>query len=374
MKQYHFFVFVFFYIGAVLYLAITTPITPHEAKIFYSSQGILNHLMHWGDALKVEGISTGFLGFRLFFILLGFLTLILFHKLSKDYFHQSRDVYLATSLFMLLPGVLTASIVANVAIIVLPLVLAFVLLYERGYFYLLPFLLLALFFVHEASIIFFISIFLYAMTHKDRGLAILSMSFLLAFIYLAKGIEIGGRPSGHFIEIFGLYAALFSPLLFLYFFYALYRILLREKKRLVWYISFTALAFSLLLSIRQRIYITDFAPYVVIAIVLMLDTFNQSVRVRIPRFQKGYILGFYVVIVILIVSFVLILFHKHLYYFGHHIQRPLFDRIYAPYELALTLKSRGVTCYDGIRGRTRYQLYYYGIDSCSKPLLQRYDR
>src|SRR5665811_2213125 len=109
---------------------------------------------------------------------------------------------------------------------------------DRGYVIILPFIMLALFFVHEASIIFFVAVFLYAVMHKEKMLAIFSSAFIVAFIYLAKGIEIGGRPSGHFVEIFGLYATVFSPLLFLYFFYAMYRILLREKKTLLWYISF----------------------------------------------------------------------------------------------------------------------------------------
>ncbi len=153
---------------------------------------------------------------------------------------------------MFLPGTLTATVLANVAIIVLPLVLLFVILYEKGHFFVLPFIMLALFFIHEASIIFFIAVLLYALMHKDKILFIFSLAFLVAFIYFSKGIEIGGRPAGHFAEIFGLYATIFSPLLFLYFVYAMYRILLRGKKTLLWYISFTALAFSFLLSIRQR--------------------------------------------------------------------------------------------------------------------------
>ena len=315
MKKQHFLLALFFYAIAVFYLAATTPISPHEAKILYTSQDIVGMLMRWG-----ESIVPGFIGLRVFYLFFGFVTVGLFYELSRRYFPKREDAYLSTLIFMFLPGILTATTLVNVAIIVLPLVLLFVLLYEKGYFIVLPFIMLALFFIHEASLIFFVSVLLYAVIHKDRKLIIVSSAFLFAFIYLAKGIEIGGRPSGHFIEIFGLYATVFSPLLFLYFFYAMYRILLREKKTLLWYISFTAFAFSLLLSIRQRVQITDFAPYVMIAIVLMLDVFNHSVRVRLPQFQKRYKQGFYAVMVFLALSAFIIVFHKMSFYLSIFIE------------------------------------------------------
>ena len=360
MKKQHLLIASLLYICAVLYMAVTTPISPHEAKIFYTSEDLVGTLMHWGDDLL-----GGFVGLRLFFILSGFVTISLFYELSRRYFPKREDAYLATVLFMFLPGILTATTLVNVAILVLPLVLFFVLMYERGSFWSLPFVMLALFFIHEASIIFFVALLMYAVVHKDKKLGIFSAAFLIAFIYLAKGIEIGGMPSGHFIEIFGLYASVFSPLLFLYFFYAMYRILLREKKTLLWYISFTALAFSLLLSIRQRVVITDFAPYVMISIILMLDVFNHSVRVRLPQFQKWYKRGFYVAIAFLGLSASLIIFNKVTYILTANSGKHFAKGIYEPYLLAIRLKEEEVPCYKGARGLVRYQLRYYDILPCS---------
>jgi len=360
MKKQHLFLAIFVYVCAVLYLSVTTPISPHEAKIFYTSTDIVSTLMHWGDDL-----IGGFLGLRLFFVLLGLMTVVLYYELSRRYFSKPEDAYLATILFMFLPGTLTATTLVNVAILVLPLVLFFVLMYERGNVWSLPFVMLALFFIHEASIIFFVALLLYAVVHKDKKLAIFSAAFLGAFIYLLKGIEIGGRPEGHFVEIFGLYASIFSPLLFLYFFYAMYRILLREKKTLLWYISFTALAFSLLLSIRQRVLITDFAPYVMIAIILMVDVFNHSVRVRLPEFQKRYKRGFYVVILFLGLSASVIIFHKLSYELLGNTDKHFAKRIYEPYILAKELKTKEFPCYQGDKGSERYQLRYYDILPCS---------
>jgi len=364
MKKQHFFYAIFFYVISVFYLATTTPISPHEANIFFTSSDLVSTLMHWGKSL-IGNAFGDFLGLRIFFMLFGFISLILFYKLSRQYFLRDGDAYLSTMIFMLLPGILTGLTLANIAIVVLCIVLLFVLLYEKGQYMLLPFLMLALFFIHEASIIFFVALLLYGIIHKDKKLAIGSLAFLTAFIYLAKGIEIGGRPSGHFVEIFGLYATVFSPLLFLYFFYAMYRILLREKKTLLWYISFTALAFSLLLSLRQRVYITDFAPYVMISVVLMLDMLNHSVRVRLPEFQKYYKRGYYLVISFLILSASLIIFHKSLYQLSSDRSKHFANRIYKPYYLAKKLKSEGKACYDGAVGREAYQLQYYNILSCS---------
>ncbi|MCW8822113.1 MAG: hypothetical protein OQK45_07775 [Sulfurovum sp.] len=360
MKKQYFFLAFFFYAIAVFYLAATTPITPHEAKILYTSDDIVGTLMRWGESL-----GAGFIGFRAFFLFFGFLTIGLFYELSRRHFNKNEDVYLSTLIFMLLPGTLTATALVNVSILVLPLVLLFVLLYEKGHYLLLPPLMLALFFIHEASIIFFVAVLLYAVMHKEKKLALFSLPFLIAFIYLAKGIEIGGRPSGHFAEIFGFYATVFSPLLFLYFFYAMYRILLREKKTLIWYISFTALAFSLLLSIRQRVYITDFAPYVMISIVLMLDVFNHAIGVRLPQFQKRYKRGFIVVMSFLALSVFLIVGHKLSFLLLDDSQKHFAYRIYKPYLLAKELKSEGIECYDGAHGRERYQLRYYDILPCS---------
>ena len=350
----------FLYVALSVFLAATTPITPHEAKNLYESHSLVTLLMEWGSY-----IVPGLLGLRLFFMLFAFLSLRIFYELSQRYFKKREDVYLSTALFMFLPGIITATVLANVGIVVLMLVLLFVLLYERRNFALLPFTMLALFFIHEASILFFVALFFYGITHKDKPLTGLSGAFILAFIYLAKGIELSGRPTGHFIEVFGLYAAVFSPLLFLYFFYTMYRILLRGPKTLMWYISFTALVVSLLLSIRQKVYITDFAPYVMISTIAMVEVFMNSLRVRLPQFRKRYKRAFYVVMGFLAISVAMLLFSRPLYTLTQQHARPFAAQVFSPYYLAKKLKAEGRECYDA-EGRAALQLRYYGISSCKQ--------
>ena len=361
MNRKHFIIIAVMYIAAVFFLASTTPISAHEAKHLYASSDIVSDAMQFG-----RGITDTFLGLRLVFVFLGLLSIALFYAVSRNYLKESRDAYLATTIFMLLPGILTGATLANIAIMVLPVILLFVLMYEKGYFWGLPLLMLILFFIHEASIIFFVAVLLYALKIKDRKMAITASAFLLAFVYMAKGIVIGGRPSGHFVEIFGLYATLFSPFVFVYFFYAMYRILLRGKKSLLWYISFTALAFSLLLSIRQKIHLTDFAPYVMIAVALMLKVYYQSLRVRLPKFQKIYKLGFTFVIVTLALNTLLILTHQYTYYLSDTKEKHFAKRIYEPYEIAKRYKSEGKSCVECYDSREKLQYRYYGIPVCNK--------
>ena len=360
MRKQYFLWITFLYAIAVLYLAASAPISPHEAKAFYLESNIVSSLMHMGDTL-----SGNLFGLRIFFVFFGFLSILFFYEFSRRYFSKREDAYLATFIFMLLPGIVTGSTLANVAIVVLPFVLLFVLLYEKNHYILLPFIMLILFFIHESSIIFFIALFIYGILHKDIRLSIFSGVFLIAFVYLAKGIEIGGAPSGHFAEIFGLYATIFSPLVFFYFFYTMYRVLLREKKSLIWYISFTALLFSLLLSIRQRIGITDFTPYVLISIPLMLHIYHNSLRVRLPEFQKKYILGFRVIMATLLLSGLSILLYQVMFDITKDTKRFYSNAVYAPYILAEALKADNLHCYDGTDERERYQLQYYNISRCS---------
>ena len=362
MKKQYFILALPFYILAVFYVASTTPISPHEAKLLYASDTIATTLIEWSRTY-----ISGFIGLRLFSIFFGFLSIWLFYELSRRYVKKPEDAYLATFIFMLLPGIITASTMANSGIIVLPLVLLFVLFYENQKKRWLPLIMLALFLIHEASIIFFMALLFYAMAQKDKKLMITTGTFILVCVYLAKGISIGGRPVGHFAEIFGLYATLFSPLLFLYFFYTMYRILLRGEKSLLWYLSFVAFTVSLFLSIRQRIYLSDFAPYVLGSVLLMLDQFNHSLRVRLPQFQVWYRRGFYIVMASLFFSALVIVFHQTLYRFSSHPETHFAKRIYQPYDLAKKLKKEGVSCYETTHLRLQYQLKFYGIPSCHFP-------
>lgn len=365
MKPLYFYLFSIFYSIVVVTLATTTPISPHEAKLFFhpsSSSTFLSFLMH----LELFP-SMAFLSLRWVSILFGFFSISLFYQLTFFYLGDKKAYrYTATAIFMLLPGLLTAMVLSNIAIIVLSFVLLFLWLYHHQKRLFFPFVFLIIFFLHNASIIFFSAIFLYAIDAKEKDLLLESTLLIVASWFFHQGIPIGGVPSGHFLEVFGLYMSLFSPFLFLYFFYFLYRRLLYKKKSLIWYISFTALLFSLLLSIRQRIHIADFAPYMLIALLPMFEFFYQQRSLRLPQFQKSYKRGFYIVLIGLFFSTSMIMSHQIIFSYIPSFRRYFAKKIYFPFELAQQLKEKRVTCVDESFSKIDLQLEYYGISFCPK--------
>ncbi|SFV62407.1 membrane protein [hydrothermal vent metagenome] len=364
MTQKLFYPFAILYTMAIVYMAWSTPISPHEAKFFYEDQGVVSTLMWMGDGLLSRDIFGSFLGIRVSFILLGISSIYLYYKVSEIYLSKERDIYLSVTIYMLLPGIITATVLANISMVVIPLVLLFVWAYNKGWLWMEALLMVLIFMAHEASIIFFIAIFIYSLVHKESQLTILSGILLFLFLLVDRGVAIGGRPAGYFADMFGLYSALFSPLIFIYFFYTMYRILLREEKNILWYISFIALVASLVLSVRQRIVVTDFAPYVIISVVLMLDTFNKSLRIRLLEYRRWYRVGYSIAMLTLIVSSLTIFFHKSLFYVIKDPQKHFAAKLYEPYWLASRLKKDGIECYDAPKKYFARQLKFYGIESC----------
>jgi hypothetical protein len=173
-------------------------------------------------------------------------------------------------------------------------------------------LLVIFLFIDNSFAIFFLALFFFSLKEKNNTLLATTL-ILFAFSMYMYGFNTHGRPQGHFLDILGIYASIFSPFIFLYFFYTQYRGAIRGTKNIYWYISVTALGFSLLLSFRQRIYIEDFAPYVVISIPFMVRLFLHSLRVRLPRFQKKHLNIAYGSLFVLIISSIVLVYHMPIY-------------------------------------------------------------
>ncbi|MEJ5169307.1 MAG: hypothetical protein WHU93_09065, partial [Arcobacteraceae bacterium] len=108
-------------------------------------------------------------------------------------------------------------------------------------------------------------------------------------------------------------ASIFSPLLFLYFAYAMCKISFKGTKSLYWFVSIVAFGFSLILSFRQKIDIADFAPFVIIAIPMMVKLFMHSYRVRLRQFRIYHKIGVNIVLIVLVLNFLILHFNKPLY-------------------------------------------------------------
>ena len=348
----------FFYTSLVCYFAYFIPITQNEAFEFYKTDSLISKMMYFG-----YGLSQNVFGLRAVFVLNAVVSLLLFDIFSNDILKNQKDATQASAIFSILPAMIFGGAIANVALLALNLVLLYLIFYYRKFYIGEATALLLLFFVHDASIVFFLSILIYAIFKKEQRTAIYSIVALFGFLYFDRGIEIGGGPRGHFVEIFSIYAALFSPFVFLYFLYVMYRIWIKEDKDIVWSISSFSIFVSILLSVRQRIVVTDFTPYILVGFVLMFRVYFQSIRVRLPKFQKVYKNGFMLSLSVLISMLMFVFFQPIIFYYNGQY---LFTKIYAPYKIQQVLKSKNVHCHNSKNQKEELQLKFYDISQCEK--------
>ncbi|CAA6804734.1 MAG: Membrane protein [uncultured Sulfurovum sp.] len=361
MSRIQFYAFCFVYALAIIYLAITLPIGTHEAVVYYTDEGLLRNLTHFSEGWFGNGLD-----FRFPFVFFGLMNIPLFFIMSKQYFDRSEDSYLSTTIFALLPGIITSAILVNIAVLVITLVMAFLILNVKKLIWLQAIVTILLLCVHDASIIFFISIAIYSAFKRDKKLFTIAIIFIsISFLYF-NDLHVGGHPSGEFLELFALYAALFSPLVFIYFFYALYRIWLRERKDILWYIAFSSFSLSIILSLRQQVIMTDFAPYVIVAVVLMVLVYQRTLRVRLPQFQKTYLLGFKIIMGSLIISALIIVLHKPLFLLYDDKTKHFSYPFYEPYWQVMELREIGQECYTAKHNQVQFQLKYHGIEACKE--------
>lgn len=347
-----------FYIFLVCYFAYFIPITPNEAYEFYKSDGLVSRLMHFGYSL-----SENTFGLRSVFILNAVVSLSLFDIFSNDILKNKNDALCASAIFSILPVMIFGAAIANIAILAFNLVLLYLIFYYRKFYVGEVLALALLFFVHDASIVFFLSILFFAIFKKERRTAVYGIIALLGFLYFDRGIEIGGHPWGRFVETFSIYTALFTPFIFLYFLYVMYRIWVKEEKDIVWSISSFAIFVSILLSIRQRIAVTDFTPYILVGFVLMFKVYFQSLRVRLPKFQKIHKNGFMLSMAVSIFMLIFMFFQPIIFlYNGQYI----FTKIYAPYKIQQTLKAKNIHCFNSKNQKEKLQLRFYDISHCEK--------
>ncbi len=334
----------------------TLSISYHEAQLFFEGHGFVPWLVRLCTAL----LGQNDLALRLPFILFHLATLPLLYRVSRFYLPREGDRLLTVVLFVLLPGVLSSALLVNSASIMIFLTLLFVYWYHLGRQRLYWPLLVAMGLVDHSVIVLYLALFAYGVGQKRSRIALVSAALFLAALYL-YGFAMHGKPRGYFLDLLGVYSLIFSPLLFLYFFYTMYRIWVKEKRRdILWYISFTALIASILLSFRQRVMIEEFAPFAVVSMPLMVAVFLRSYRVRLPELRTTHRITFATIVLILVANFLLTYFNPLLYRFLDDPRRHFAYRYHFASDLARVLKARGI---DAVRTDERMQerLRFYGI-------------
>lgn len=97
--------------------------------------------------------------------------------------------------------------------------------------------LIASLFIDNSFAMFYIALFIYAAMNRKMDMLVLTLILFGTSMFL-YGFDTGGKPKGYFVDTFGVYATVFSPFLFLYFIYSMYRILIKEDKLTVVHLFF----------------------------------------------------------------------------------------------------------------------------------------
>lgn len=334
----------------------TLSISYKEATIFFDERSFLHYLVEFSTQIFGQNDYA----LRAPFILLHLLSILLMYQISKFYLKRDEDRLLSVLVFVLLPGIVSSALLVNSASVVIFFTLLFIYLFlrkkENLYTLLLPLLLL----VDNSFIILYLALVAYGVYAKNRFIMILSALLFLVGLYM-YGFAVGGKPRGYFLDTFAAYSLVFSPLLFLYFFYTMYRILVREKKSILWVISFSALMISILFSFRQRIMIEDFAPFVVVSVPLMVQVFVRSYRTRLPELRRIHNVTFVIVFSFLLLNFYATYFNQFFYRFLENPTKHFAYKYHVAYELAQKLDTLGIDSINCEDTQMQKRLGFYGI-------------
>ena len=299
-----------------------------------------NSLLTLITNLSIYFFGQNDIALRLPFILFYAFSVILMYKITDNYFRYEKDRFISILIFMILPGVLSASLLVNSAIIVIFFTLLYVYVFQKfnkhSYFLLVFYL-----FIDNSFAILYMAIFLYSLKNQDKKLTYVSIVLFILSMYI-YGFATDGKPRGFLVDTFAVYATVFSPVLFLYFVYAIYRAGIKKDFTLSWYISVTAFALSIIFSLRQRIYIEDFAPYVVVSLPLMLKTFLHSYRVRLKEFRKFYNILAITIVGMLMLNVIITFVNKPLYLFLPNPTKHFVYKYHFAKEIAEELKKRKI--------------------------------
>ena len=340
-------------------------ISYYEASLLYGDFSILQFIIK--TSIYLFGQND--FALRLPMILFHIMSVLLLFNISKKYLNNERNRAWLILIFVLLPGVMSSALIVNNAGLVLFGLLLFVYLYENYSIKFIYPLLIAYMFIDGGFVYLFLALTIFSLYKKERVFFIFNLLLFLASLLL-YGIDTHGSPKGYLLDSIGIYAAIFTPIIFIYLFYVLYRRYLTKDIDILWFISTVVFVFSLLLSFRQRVNIEYFAPYLMLALPLIAQTFEHSYRVRLSQFRKKYRLIFVISLALLFVNSSVVFFNKYLYYIVEKPKNHFSYKMHVAKELATELKARDINCVSSNKKMTQ-RLEFYGVTKCNKYILQK---
>jgi len=338
-------------------------ISYYEASLLYGGFSPLQYIVK--TSISIFGQND--FSLRLPMIMLHLFGTLLLYKISNKYIDNERNRLWLIFIYVLLPGIISSAIIVDSAGLVLFGLLFFIYMYQNFSKTILYPLLSIYIFLDGGFLFLFLALSLFAIKEKDKKFFIFNTASFFTSLYL-YGINTHGAPKGHFLDSIGIYATIFTPILFIYIFYSLYRKYLNKDMDILWYISSTALIVSLLLSFRQRIHVEHFAPYLIVALPVMAQVFIHSYRVRLKIFRKRYRVIFIITLVFLFINSSVVFFNKYLYPVMDNPKKHFAYKMHVAKELSRKLKSMGVNCLESDEKMSK-RLKFYNVTKCNNYIL-----
>jgi len=335
----------------------TLSISYKEAEIIFNDNSFISYYMN----IIIAIFGKNDLAVRGSIFIFHLFNLLLIYKISKFFLTKTSDLFLTILIYSLIPGVIGFSVIINSTTIVINITLIFIYFYLKKRFYLSYFILFFAFFIDNSFAILYISLIFYSLIKKNYNLLIVSFTALIFSLWLF-GFITHGKPRGYFFDILGVYSAIFSPFLFFYFFYILYRDMVLKNFNIIWAIAFFSLILSIIISFRQKTPLEDFAPYVVISIPLLINRFYSSYRIRLKQFRGGYKIVGFLIISLLLINFFVILFNQKLYFFIKNPKNHFAYKFHWAKELAIELKRRRIYSINCEDKKLQLRLKFYNIN------------
>ncbi|WP_170000906.1 glycosyltransferase family 39 protein [Campylobacter sp. RM16189] len=347
----------------LLYAVSTLSISYYEAEIFYNSGSMAGVISRF----FVSIFGQNDYALRSPFLISHVISIVLLYKISKSILKRKFDRVVSVLIFIFLPGVIASAILVNDAGIVIMLALLGIYLYQIRQTVAFYLVLVLLAFASDSFLAYFIALFVFGIYKKDGQLAWLS-AILFSICLSIYGFDTGGKPRGYFLDTISIFAAVFSPFVFIYFVYCMYRIWVKEQKNLLWFVVITSFCLCLVASIRQRLEIENFLPFCVISTPLIVRVFFNSYRVRLPIFRKSYKFMTSFVAFSLIASFVFVLFNEIFYIYAKNPKKHFAYKYHIAKELSIKLKEMDIKNVQADE-RLALRLKFYGIENGKTKLI-----
>lgn len=331
-----------------------------EALTYFSQNTIAGNLAY----LSTQIFGRNDFALRLPFLLAHLCNLFLLYQICKHYLKHPQDWILCVGIFAFLPGINIIAIFVSKSVFVLLLTLLLCYFHIKNYKVLFYVLCGITSFLDPAFSIVFLALFFYALRHKHNKTLIFSLIAFGINMYLFN-LHIGGIPQGHFLDTLGLLSLVYSPILFVYFFYTLYHSLLRKDHSLILYIGSTSIVFTILLSLRQEIDLYTFLPLSAVGLPVMIKVFMHDLRIRLKPFRVAYLRRFYLIVIPLILESSLLFCNKIFFLFDKH---HFLDSFYYTKEIARELKAKEIYAIKS-NSRLSLPLEFYGISPLSSLIL-----